>query len=122
MPMQVEADLAWAREEFHTLSMRLQEIAPNHTIFEETAFSDEAMEEMSLSSQRLVKLHELYKETRHNSLRLRTCINEIEQLVSLVKSPVSPRQTVEAPPPLYPQSHRARRISAVGWCRDCNQF
>ena len=32
MPMQVEVDLARAREEFHTLSMHLQEIAPNHTI------------------------------------------------------------------------------------------
>jgi hypothetical protein len=93
MPMQVEVDLARAREEFHTLSMHLQEIAPNHTIFEETASSDETIEDISLSSQRLVKLHELYKETQHNSLHLRTCINEIEQLVLLVRSPVS------VPPP-----------------------
>jgi hypothetical protein len=115
--MQVEADLARAREEFHTLSMRLQEIAPNHTIFEETAFSDEAMEEMSLGSQRLVKLHELYKETWHNSLRPCTCINEIEQLVLLVRSPVSvplPNSGSAAPSvPAEPESQADQRSGVV---------
>jgi hypothetical protein len=91
--VQIEADLSRARGEFHTLSMRLRELAPDHGIFDETAFLDDAMDEMSLGSQRSVRLHELYKETRRNSLRLRTCINEIEQSVSLVRSPVG------VPPP-----------------------
>ena len=91
--VQIEADLSRARGEFHTLSMRLRELAPDHEIFDETAFLDDAMDEMSLGSQRSVRLHELYKETRRNSLRLRTCINEIEQSVSLVRSPVG------VPPP-----------------------
>jgi hypothetical protein len=73
--------------------MRLRELAPDHGIFDKTAFLDDAMDEMSLGSQRSVRLHELYKETRRNSLRLRTCINEIKQSVSLVRSPVG------APPP-----------------------
>jgi hypothetical protein len=73
--------------------MHLRELAPDHGIFDETAFLDDAMDEMSLGSQRSVRLHELYKETRRNSLRLRTCINEIEQSVSLVRSPVG------VPPP-----------------------
>ena len=75
------------------LSMRLRELAPDHKIFDETAFLDDAIDEMSLGSQRSVRLHELYKETRRNSFRLRTCINEIEQSVSLVRSPVG------VPPP-----------------------
>jgi hypothetical protein len=86
------------------LSMRLQETAPDHGIFDKTAFLDKAMDEMSFGSQRSVKLHELYKETWCNSLCLSTCINEIEQSVSLIRSPVDgapPRQTVEAPPPPY---------------------
>ena len=65
----------------------------DHGIFDKTAFLDDAMDEMSLGSQRSLRLHELYKETRRNSLRLRTCINEIEQSVSLVRSPVG------VPPP-----------------------
>ena len=73
--------------------MRLRELAPDHGIFNKTAFLDDAIDEMSLSSQRSVKLHELYKETLRNSLRLHTCINEIEQSVSLVRSPIG------VPPP-----------------------
>ena len=61
--VQIEADLGCARGEFHTLSMRLHELAPDHGIFDETAFLDDAMDEMSLGSQQSVKLHELYKET-----------------------------------------------------------
>jgi len=68
--------------------MRLRELAPDHGIFNKTAFLDDARDEMSLGSQRSVKLHEFYKEMLRNSLRLRTCINEIEQLVSLIRSPV----------------------------------
>ena len=50
-------------EKFYTLSMRLRELAPDYGIFNETAFLDDAMDEMSLGSQQSVKLHELYKET-----------------------------------------------------------
>ena len=46
------------------------------------------MDVMSLGSQRSVRLHELYKEMQRNSLHLRTCINEIKQSVSFVRSPV----------------------------------
>ena len=91
--VQIEVDLSRAQGEFHTLSMRLRELAPDHGIFDETAFLDDAMDEMSLGSQRSARLHELYKETRRNSLRLRTCINEIKQSVSLIRSPIV------APPP-----------------------
>jgi hypothetical protein len=51
-----------------------------YAIFEEIAFTDEAMDELvSLSSQRSRKMHGLYKETRNNSIRLQVCINNIEQ-------------------------------------------
>jgi hypothetical protein len=101
--VQIEADLSRARGEFHTLSMRLRELAPDHKIFDETAFLDDAMDEMSLGSQRSVRLHELYKETRRNSLRLRTCINEIKQSVFLVRSPVGvPLPNSGSAPPSVP--------------------
>jgi hypothetical protein len=49
---QVQLDLGRAQEEFHVLVVRLRELAPDHTIFDETAFSDEAMDELaSLGSQ-----------------------------------------------------------------------
>ncbi len=115
--VQVEADLGRAREEYHTLCMRFQEIAPNHTIFEETAFSDEAMDEISLGSQRSVKLHELYKETQRNSLHLRTCINEVEQSVSLTRSPagVPPPNSGSTTPsaPAEPESQTGQRSGVV---------
>jgi hypothetical protein len=62
--MQVELDLGRAREEFHTLAVRLWELAPDHAIFEETAFTDEAMDKLaSLGSWKSQKMHDLYKET-----------------------------------------------------------
>jgi hypothetical protein len=42
--MQVESDLCRAWEEFHMLAVHLWELAPDHTIFEEPAFSNEAMD------------------------------------------------------------------------------
>jgi hypothetical protein len=78
--MQVELDLGRAREEFHKLAIRLRKLAPDHTIFEETAFTNEAMEELaSLDSWQSQKIHGLYKETRNNSMHLWVCINDIEQ-------------------------------------------
>jgi hypothetical protein len=49
----------------------LWELALDHAIFEETAFTDEAIDELaSLGSQQSQKMHGLYKETRNNSIRL----------------------------------------------------
>jgi hypothetical protein len=44
--MQIESDLGRARKEFHMLAVHLQELAPDHTIFEEPAFFDEAMDDL----------------------------------------------------------------------------
>ncbi len=53
------------------LAVRLRELAPDHAIFEETAFTDEAMDKLaSLGSQQSQKMHQLYKETRNNSICL----------------------------------------------------
>jgi hypothetical protein len=91
--MQVESDLGRARKEFHMLAVHLWELALDHTIFEEPAFSDEAMDDLvSLGSQKSQKMHGLYKETRNNSIRLQVYINEIEQSASVAvqKSGVPP--------------------------------
>jgi hypothetical protein len=70
--MQVESDLGRAWEEFHKLAVRLQELAFDHAIFEKTAFTNEAMDELaSLGSQQSQKMHGLYKEARNNSICLR---------------------------------------------------
>jgi hypothetical protein len=77
--MQVDSDLGRAWEEFHRLAMHLKELAPDHAIFEEPAFSNKAMDDLvSLGSQKFHKVHGLYKETRNTSICLRVCINEIE--------------------------------------------
>jgi hypothetical protein len=69
--MQVELDLGRTREEFHTLAVHLWELALDHDIFEEPAFSDKAMDDLvSLGSQKSQKMHGLYKETRNNCIRL----------------------------------------------------
>ncbi len=91
--MQVESDLGWARKEFYTLAVQLWELALNHAIFEEPAFSNEAMDELvPLGSWRSQKMHGLYKETRNNSICLQVCIKEIEQstLVAWKRRPLSP--------------------------------
>jgi hypothetical protein len=73
-------DLGRAWEGFHKLAVRLRELAPDHAIFEETAFTNEAMDELaSLGSQRSQKLHGLYKETINNSIRLWVCMYDIDQ-------------------------------------------
>jgi hypothetical protein len=67
----VELDLGRAREEFHKLAVRLWELAPDYAIFEETAFTNEAMDKLvSLGSWQSQKMHGLYKETRNNSIPL----------------------------------------------------
>jgi hypothetical protein len=78
--MQVDSDLGRAHEGFHMLIVQLWELAPDHSIFEEPAFFNEAMDELvSLGSRRSQKMHGLYKETRNNSICLQVCINKIEQ-------------------------------------------
>ena len=90
----VESDLGRAQEEFHMLAVRLQELPPDHAIFEETAFTDEAMDKLvSLGSWRSHKMHGLYKETRNNSICLQVCINDIE-----LSAPVA-AQNPSVPPP-----------------------
>jgi hypothetical protein len=69
--MQVESDLGRAWEEFHMLAVRLWELALDHAIFEETAFTEETMDELvSLGSWKSQKMHGLYKETRNYSIHL----------------------------------------------------
>ncbi len=92
--MQVESDLSRACKEFHMLAVHLWELAPDHAIFEEPAFSDEAMDDLvSLGSWKFQKMHGLYKETRNNSIRLQVCINKIEQSASVAV------QNLGVPPP-----------------------
>jgi hypothetical protein len=45
---QVESDWGRAREEFHRLARRLWELTTDHAIFEETAFTNEAMDKLVL--------------------------------------------------------------------------
>jgi hypothetical protein len=49
---QVELDLGRAQEEFHMLAVHLWELAPDHAIFEETAFTNEAMDELVIGDLR----------------------------------------------------------------------
>jgi hypothetical protein len=69
--MQVELDLGRACKKSHMLAVHLWELAPDHAIFEELAFSDKAMDYLvSLGSQKSQRMHGLYKETRNNSIGL----------------------------------------------------
>ncbi len=115
--MQVESDLGMAWEEFHTLAVHLWELAPDHAIFEELAFSDKAMDDLvSLSSWKAQKMHSHYKETTCNSLRLRVCINEIEQsaLVAVQNSGVPPPNSGSvAPSPPVVQLSQTDGVSGV---------
>jgi hypothetical protein len=62
------------------VAVHLWELAPDHAISEEPAFSNKAMDELvSLGSWKSQKMHSLYKATRNNSICLRVSINKIEQ-------------------------------------------
>jgi hypothetical protein len=115
--MQVELDLGRAREEFHTLAVRLWELALDHAIFEEMAFTDEAMDEsVSLGSWKYQKMHGFYKETRNNSICLRFCINKIEQsaLVTARNPGVPlPNSRSAAPSPPVVQMSQTDGVSGV---------
>ncbi len=99
--MQVELDLGRAWEEFHMLVVHLRELAPNHAIFEEPAFSNKAIDDLvSLGSLKSQKMHGLYKENRNNSICLRVYINKIEMsaLVAVQNSGVPPPNSGSAAP------------------------
>jgi hypothetical protein len=69
--MQVLLDLSGAWEEFHTMAVRLCELALDHAIFEEKAFTDKAMDELvPIGSWKSQKIRGLYKETRNKSICL----------------------------------------------------
>ncbi len=83
------------------LAVHLWELAPDHTIFEEPTFFDEAMDDLvSLGFRKSQKMNGLYKETRNNSIRLLVCINEIEQsaLMAGQNSGVPPPNSGSATP------------------------
>jgi hypothetical protein len=46
--VQVQLDLGRAREEFYMLAVHLRELAPDHSIFHEMAFADEATKKIGL--------------------------------------------------------------------------
>ena len=51
--VQVESDSGRAQQEYYTLAVHLWELAPDHAIFEETAFTDKAVDKLvSLGSQK----------------------------------------------------------------------
>jgi hypothetical protein len=89
----VEANLSRACQEFHRLSMRLREMCPNHPVFNESTFSENAMDTSLFGSDKSAALQQLYKETRAKSFRLRACINEVEQLA------LFDRHSTGSPPP-----------------------
>jgi hypothetical protein len=99
------------------LAVRLWKLTPDHAIFEETAFTDEAMDELvSLGSQRPQKMHGLYKEIRNNSIRLQVCINKLEQsaLVAAQNPGVPlPNNRSTAPSPPIVQMSQTDGVSEV---------
>jgi hypothetical protein len=115
--MQIESDLGRAWEEFHALAVHLWELARDHAIFEEPAFTDKAMDDLvSLGSQRSQKVHGLYKETRNNSIHLGVCINEIEQSAPVaVQNPGVPPPNSGSPIPSPPivQMRQTDGVSGV---------
>jgi hypothetical protein len=113
--MQVESDLGRAWEEFHMLAVHLWELAPDHAIFEEPAFTNKAMDEsVSLGSRKSQKMHRLYKETRNNSIRLQFCINKIEQSsLVVVQNPGVPNSGSTAPSPPVVQMSQTDGVSGV---------
>jgi hypothetical protein len=115
--MQIELDLGRACKIFHMLAVHLQELAPDHAIFEKPAFSDKAMDDLvSLGSQKSQKMHGLCKETRNNSIHLQVCINKIEQsaLVVFQNSGVPPRNSGSAAPsPPVVQLSQTNGVSGV---------
>jgi hypothetical protein len=102
--MQVESDLGRAQEGFHMLAVRLWEIVPDHAIFEEMAFTDEAMDKLaSLGSQRSQKCMDFPRKLGITVFVFKSALMMYSsQFRWLLKTQVSPHQIVEALPPLPP--------------------
>ena len=115
----VSANLMSARQEFHWLAFTLCEMCPDHAIFEEMNFAENAMDTSLFGSDRSDALQQLYRETRAKSFCLCACINEVERLASMngLKTSAPPPSGSAAPP--KPKGLRARREPGVGRCRDC---
>ena len=114
----VSANLMSVRQEFHRLAFALREMCPDHAIFEETNFAENAMDTSSFGSDKSDTLQQLYQETRAKSFHIRACINEVKQSVLMngLKTGVPPPSGSAAPP--KPMGLRARREPGVGRCRD----
>jgi hypothetical protein len=99
------------------LAVHLWELALDHAIFEEPAFSDKAMDDLiSLRSWKSQKMHGLYKETRNNCICLQVCINKIEQsaLVAVQNSGVPlPNRGSAAPSPPVVQLSQTDGVNGV---------
>ena len=95
---EVESNLSQACQEFQCLCMRLREMSPDHTIFSETAFTENALECSSFGSNKLATLLLLYKATKSNSTCLIICINEIEQSLQYEQSTGHPPPSGSATP------------------------
>jgi hypothetical protein len=90
---------------------------PNHTIFDEMAFLDEAMDKLAslLGSQQSQKMHGLYKETKNNSMCLHLCINEIEQSSpTAVRNPAPPPPNSRSAAPSPPIVHMSQTDGVSG--------
>ena len=100
---EVESNLSQACQVFQRLCMRLHEMLPDHTIFLETAFTENSFETSLFGSNKLATLLQLYKETKSNSTCLIICINEIKQSLQYGLK-TAPPCLVEAPSPPRPKS------------------
>ena len=112
----VSANLMSARQEFHRLVFALREMCPDHVIFEETNFAENAMDTSSFGSDKSDTLHQLYWEMRAKSFHLWACIKEVEQLALMnrLKTGVPPPSGSAAPPKAHgPQSQRGPGSGAV---------
>ena len=115
----VSANLMSARQVFHRLVFALHKMCPDHAIFEETNFAENAMDTSLFGSDKSDALQQLYWETRAKSFCLWACINEVKQSASMngLKTGVPPPSGSASPPP-KPIGLRARQEPGVGRCRD----
>ncbi len=99
---EVESNHSQAYHEFQCLCMRLWEMSPDHTIFLETAFTENALECSLFGLNKSATLLRLYKATKSTSTCLIICIDEIEQSCNMNQVPATPC-LVEAPSPPKPK-------------------
>ena len=112
----VSANLMSARQEFHRLAFALREMCPDHAIFEETNFAENAMDTSLFGSDKSDALQQLYLETRAKSFCLCACINKVEQsaLMNGLKIGVPlPSGSVAPPQAQGPQSQTGTGSGAV---------